>query len=294
VAYSPTLNIFCAVGFQDGADADIATSSDGLTWSEESNAKPVDLNDVVWGDGLFVGVGDSDGDDAYIVTSPDGSAWTERDNPKAVGLNAIAYSPALGLFAAVGDSEDDDIYIVTSPDGSTWTERANNASARLRDIVWNPILGMFCAVGQGGSILTSTDGLTWTTQTPASGPGSASFSVVGLVGSRFVVTSDSGGYFQYSDNGVTWFDVGSVPLSAFKICDFEYCEELGICIGVGSGYVLESDDGENWTVVATPEDISMFGAAWSAKLGKFSVVGQNRAANDAKGYASLAWPGIGG
>lgn len=295
VAYSPSLDRFCAVGDDDAADADIVTSTDGLTWAEQANAKAIDLNDVAWSPSLalFCAVGDADGTDAYVLTSANGTAWTERANPKNFGLNAIAWSPSLALFAAVGEDDGVDMYIVTSPDGINWTERSNGAGARLRDIVWNPDLALFCAVGQAGSILTSTDGITWTSRTPASGSGSAQFTAVGNVGSRLIIASDAGDYFQWSENGTIWADVGSVPFTPFDIYAFAYSEELDVCIGAGAGYVIESADAEEWIVVAVPGDISIRGTEWSSELGKFLLVGDNGASSASKIYASLAWPGLG-
>jgi hypothetical protein len=283
------------VGNDDTSDADIITSPDGLVWTEQSNAKAIDLNDVAWSASLalFCAVGDLDGTDAYILTSTNGTAWTERSNPKNCGLNAIAWSPSLSLFAAVGQDDGVDMYIVTSPDGITWTERSNGAGGHLQDITWNADLALFCAVGLAGSILTSTDGVTWTSRTPASGSGSAQFTAVGNVGSRLVVASNAGDYFQWSEDGTTWYDVGSVPFSPFDIYAFSYSEELGVCIGAGAGYVIESADAEEWLVAAIPDDINIRGTGWSSELGKFILVGENNASSASQTYVSLACPGSG-
>jgi hypothetical protein len=64
-------SIFVAVGNWNGTNTDafIATSADGLVWSEKPNPRQSSLTAVCWNGNAFVAVGSTDGTDAYIIKS---------------------------------------------------------------------------------------------------------------------------------------------------------------------------------------------------------------------------------
>lgn len=75
VAYSSTLGLFCAVG----TFGRIATSPDGITWTQRTNPFPIDqtftLTNVNWDDNedMFIATGDS-----FYLYSYDGIVWKEN------------------------------------------------------------------------------------------------------------------------------------------------------------------------------------------------------------------------
>jgi len=133
-----------------GSNGTILTSPDGITWTpRDSGAPNAQLGDVVWSGSQFVVVGNG-----AIVTSPDGITWTRRaDIP--INLNGVVWSGT--QFVAVGNG------IFTSADAITWTQRDSSSA---NSISWSG--SRYAAVGgnwYSGLILTSPDGITWTSQT---------------------------------------------------------------------------------------------------------------------------------
>jgi hypothetical protein len=59
------------VGNWNGSNSDafIATSADGLVWSEKPNPKQSSLSGVCWNGNAFLAVGVGDATDAYIIKS---------------------------------------------------------------------------------------------------------------------------------------------------------------------------------------------------------------------------------
>ena len=88
--------------------------------------------------------------------------WTFRHgSPTQIPLYSVAYGN--GILVAVGDG------IITSPDRVTWTLRQSDTSASLTAIAYGN--GEFVALAAlfdrdgGTSILTSMDGVNWTSRT---------------------------------------------------------------------------------------------------------------------------------
>jgi photosystem II stability/assembly factor-like uncharacterized protein len=134
----------------------LATSTDGVTWTNQTVPSGMSLRRAFWTGDQFVAVGASGG----LATSPDGVAWTPRDTGLTTGLEAVAASGA--RLVAVGDSGK----ILTSDDrGATWTPQSSPAVYTLHQVRWTG--SEFYAVGEGGTVLRSQDGAQWT-RTPAS------------------------------------------------------------------------------------------------------------------------------
>jgi len=181
---------FLAVG-PNGA---IITSPDGVTWTSRNSGITNDLFAVTYGNGTFIAVGNA----GTIITSTDGTSWTSRESGIArASLNGVSCNK--DTFVIVGYSVN--IYsifsaILTSHDGTTW-EAGNSEITNdyLNGVAYGN--GFFVAVGYDhtllATILTSPDGLEWTTS--LSGP------INGLHGvtygnSSFVAVGDDGNILQ--------------------------------------------------------------------------------------------------
>lgn len=159
-------NIFVAVGY-GGA---VVISTDTITWTEITTPSQNDLSAVTYANGMFVAVGAA----GIILTSPDGIEWTQRASPIGQGLYAVAFGNNAFVATGYGGT------ILTSPDGIDWAQRTWAAStqySRLTGIVFAK--GLFVIVGHAYEyyysnaeplLITSPDGIEWTTRTPAVDP----------------------------------------------------------------------------------------------------------------------------
>lgn len=241
IAWSSSLNLFCAVG----AAGTIVTSPDGITWTARTSGTAYDLLGVCWaaGLGLFVACGnDSGGFNAEVRTSPDGITWTQRytaANPPALngvatnaaGTTVIAFGTAGlilsstngtswtsrtsqfsttailqaawngSLFVAVGGSGK----ISTSPDGITWTSRTSGTANGLIGVAANAATGRTVAIGATGTVITSTDGITWGTGNTLQNVGSGNLIQIGFGDGVFIVGPFSSGTACWvSPDGLNW------------------------------------------------------------------------------------------
>jgi hypothetical protein len=190
VAWSGTQ--FVAVGGQ------ILTSPDGITWTSRTSpgCTPTGckLNRAAWSGTLFVAVGDA----GTILTSPDGITWTSRTSGVSHDLTDVTWSGT--QFVVVG-SQFGRATIRTSPDGITWGPQVILISPLLDGlygVTWSGT--QFVAVGARGSILTSSDGITWISM--ISGTINQLYGVV-WSGTEFVAVGAEGTILT-SPDGVTW------------------------------------------------------------------------------------------
>lgn len=214
-------NQFIAVGGNDvaGFGVILTGTPDGKTWTVEqaSDSLGGPLTAVSYAnDGHYVAVGNN-----QVVSSLDGVNW----NPLATRPNGITaptvdlFSTAYGnnLYLAAGTYNTStasqqiayDGLIATSADAVNWT---------ILPLVPNYLSGItygggqFVAVGREGSILTSTDGTTWATQSAPQLDVSLTPYLISVMyaGGQYVVTgnyvgtSPSTGFLLTSPDGVTW------------------------------------------------------------------------------------------
>lgn len=137
--------VFVAVG-QSGK---VATSPNGITWTQRTSGYGANLFGVAFGEGTFAAVGffDFANPGNAVITSSDGVTWNLEEEGLPGTLNAIAYGG--GLWIACGNAGH-----WSSSDLENWTEESDTIkwAARYADGVW---------VATGIKILTSTDGDDW-------------------------------------------------------------------------------------------------------------------------------------
>jgi hypothetical protein len=318
VAWASSLSLHAAVGYESWDDYGvIMTSADGATWSTAATPSlpDIELRDVAWNGDTFVAVGDS----GTILASVGGSTWSTVTSPTVVGLAAVAWGDS--RFVVVGDN-----VALTSPDGSSWTLESATPGF-LDDIAWSSSLGTFVAVGMndirvsgngvswsdhspddlylsfngvawagsqfvvvgdGGEILTSPDGITWTTRY-------SGHDILNIIwdGSQFVamgagskiMTSADGESWSYGMNGwgdgsdffldmavsgslyaigaqsmiYTTPDLASYPAGFRSLGATSSCNGMlwdgsqFVCVGYSSGGIVwTSPAGGTWTAHFTP------------------------------------------
>lgn len=167
-----------------GTGGRILSSNDGVVWNARASGVTDWLVGVAHGYDRFIAVGEN----GRILTSTTGDTWTVVANvPTTQRLNNVFYgflSPGAdsrGLWVAVGEAG---TALVSRDQGATWRAGTTGVTGWLRGLTYlvtrsylfNPTGGgtsglsttvgvgenAFVACGQGGKIITSVDGLTWT------------------------------------------------------------------------------------------------------------------------------------
>ncbi len=191
---------FVAVGFQGGAARTIDGSSDPTTWEAViPTPNNPGLFDVAYGNGRFVAVGYN----GVALNSTDGGkSWSAASASTLNPLGGIAFGA--GTFVAIETSVLQQLH--TSTNGTSWTPRSIPTDKNLTDLVFGrDTLGnpRFVAVGSVGTVLTSSNGISWTRQTQ----GTLSFALrsVAYGDGLFVAITSGRDYLFSEDGGVTWF-----------------------------------------------------------------------------------------
>ena len=144
--------------------------------------------------------------------------------------------------------------------GVTWTTQAASQVHPLYGVTWSG--NQFVAVGDAGTIRTSTDGSTWTSNIQ----GSSHTSVV-WSGSQFVAVGQSGQIFT-SPNGGTWTSQSSgVPNT---LTDIAWSGSQFVVVG-DTGTILTSPTGTTWTSQTSSTLQLLTSIVWSGS--QFVAVG---------------------
>jgi len=150
--------------------------------------------------------------------------------------------------------------------------------------VWSPELSLFVAISES-SVITSSDGITWTSRTPSITNGSISciewspelglFAACGNSGTSRVMTSP---------DGINWTN-----RAAPSVCnDIVWAAELSRFVAISTTEFsgMYSRDGINWTSTIQPVSLQT-GVAWSPELGIFVTSGYWR--SPMKSFDGITW-----
>ncbi|MBL8343052.1 MAG: IPT/TIG domain-containing protein, partial [Rubrivivax sp.] len=182
----------------------VSTSTDGASWTTAQTGTTDSVKDMVYGNGRYLAlatVSAGGGNVSYVLrTSADGQAWTTPTLPAAAAtLRLAAILFANGKFTAI-------------------------------------------AAGQGGAfgaeVLSSTDGLAWTSQTA-----STFWNDVGQLAYGNGVYVATGGVVQVSTDGVTW----TMPITSQTPPNrLKYLNGQFFMVG-NNGLIRTSANGSTWT-----------------------------------------------
>jgi hypothetical protein len=199
------------------------------------------------------------GTDGSITSSADGLTWTVNTAvlpASSTNMNGIAFGFVLGVtptYVVVGDSGQ----IFTSNDlTQPWTARSSGIPNNLTGVTL--VNGIFMVTGDGGTLLTSQDGIQWglplSTNTAATlrgiafGPSSAS-----STGVLYVAVGDVGTIITTPDITTAWTPVTPPPV-AQNLQSVTVGGASGsrfVAVGQGGAVVL-SDDGLSWRNALSP------------------------------------------
>ena len=189
-----------------------------------------------------------------ILLSEDETSWEIVQSGQPYSLVDVTWTGE--QFIAVGGSSAG--IVLSSADGRDWTERHNGEARKLWSVHWNGSQAL--AVGEGRIILTSTDGITWTSHELAEELHSPLMRDVAWSGSRYVAVGRDADDLMgltaafVSEDGVNW--------SLIDFGDMEMIGLAGLTWGLGH-FVMSvarndcdpviwfSEDGLDWTVMPT-------------------------------------------
>ena len=175
VAWSGTR--YVAVGDYPNQAA-IATSVDGVNWTlQPPIANTFTLYGVVWAGTQFIAVGGGSqvGMPTTVLTSPDGLTWTLQSTGIPGGLQDVSWNGThIFITTNVNGVSANIPEIWSSIDGVLWFQVMSGLGAptRVEKVLWT---GTEILAKSGTNLLSSTDGISWFTQSTAS-PFSFSFS----------------------------------------------------------------------------------------------------------------------
>ncbi len=172
----------------------------------------------------------------------------------------ITYTPTVGNTAA-------DSFAVQVSNGTNTATLTVNVAFRGQGTAG----AGFVAVGQGGLILTSPDGATWTSRT--SGTALRLRSVTASA-NRVVAVGETGTVLTSDDSGVTWTARTSGVTETLR--GVAASQSLFVAVGGQTNALIRtSSDGVTWSATTVPALGKLRGAAWGNGL--FVVVGNGGA-----------------
>ena len=124
----------------------------------------------------------SSADGKVVWSNNDGTSWNITTLSGSGDLRGITHDGS-GKWCAVGTSGI--IYTSTNPSSGTWTSRTSGTSNNLWNVAHDKSAGEFLAVGENKTLLSSSDGTTWSAETVPAGPGSGA-TLAGIAANTFV------------------------------------------------------------------------------------------------------------
>ncbi len=240
---------YAAVGYRgtfingvNGIQNQVTTSADGATWTA-GPALPTNgaIRSIAYGGGLFAVPIESNSETSLILTSPDAVTWTARATG-AGQLSSIAYgngvvgTTSTPMWVAVG-SANGGSNVSHSTDGITWTRVNTGRTVDLFQVVSGRFV--FLAISRSGTLLSSSNGTTWTAVTVPGLPAGATFLGITFDGTQFLLLVNDGSrnpQIFVSGDGSAWAASGS-KLTAATLFDGTLASNGTLAAVVGASSV---------------------------------------------------------
>ena len=219
----------------------VTYSSDGIKWNTVTNGYSQPWVSVTYANGLFVVVANN----GCRMSSADAINWSLSGNLPNGNWLSVTYGN--GVFVAVN------LYGYYSPlvpvmysyDGINWMSSTNAPYG-----FWNSVAygnGKFVAISD--SIITSSDGINWTTTNSNFSGASVTYG-----GGKFVVISYNSA--TTSTDGITWTTPQALPPGSWK--SIAYGKSKYVAVQYNS--ITTSSDGVTWTNPVTVTGTSAWGS----------------------------------
>ena len=245
-------------------------STDGINWNRIATGYSGNTNDIIFVENEFIIAGDR-----MILKSTDLIRWIQLIDVSDSGyvFKNTCYSKTLDLFLITYDDE-----FFRSKDGINWelfeTSISGSDVRRINKIFYSDIFNIFIAITSNGVILTSSDGINWTSQ--VSGVSTSLNDIIYCNKLNLFIIVGNSGVILTSSDGINWTSqVSGVSTSLNGVCTNE--ESTVIIVG-DSGVMLKSGDGSSWSSITSGTNTKLNKIAFSKILGlygTFIVVGNN-------------------
>jgi hypothetical protein len=148
-----------------GGRRSIVTSRDGHEWTYHEILFPVPLHAVGWTGSQFVAAGDGD----LYLTSTEGEIWQQHSWPNSRDVRDMAWSG--NRLVAVGGRWGVGGFILSTTDGIHWVEceLPIESVSYFDDVTWTGTHFIAVSRSSGDVIFTSTDGISWSSETTGTG-----------------------------------------------------------------------------------------------------------------------------
>lgn len=221
-------NIRVAVAGVSGFATTSATrTTDLVTWTAITMPFSAVWTSVTANDNIFVAVASAA---SSAATSTDGITWTSRTMPGALDWRKVVWNGSVFLATAAATT-----YVAVSTDGISWGTVTN---ASINNI--NTVNSSFIACLSNGTVIDSTDGLTWS-KARATTVTTALNSIA--YGNNTYVAAGVGGVIVSSTDMVTWTTRTSSTVQALN--SVAYGNGLFVAVGANSA-TITSTDGVTW------------------------------------------------
>lgn len=232
-----------------GTSGTVATSADGVTWTAATTGESfLSLRGVgLGGDGRTYVVAAG----GVVLRSADNATFS-RSITGFQTAGSITNPAIIGLSVIAGKLYAGTVQGSGSTGGSilqsTDGVTFTNVSTGHADI-WDimEVGGTYYAAGNGGTILTSTNGTTWTAQTTGF---ATSIRSISSLGGKLMVTGNGGMIRVWNPSNSTW-ELKGGGLVFGVLYDVAYGNGTYVAVGgnnAGLSHVLTSPDGNTWTV----------------------------------------------
>ena len=261
-------------------------SSDGVNFTATSNPFGTggSASDVVWTGGDFVACGNNSAFTELISAAPSpGSVWSTQSTPwdGSGTVLGLGYSSALNQLVACGeDGSGVGPVFMTSSGGGAWTPRSSTGDGgRAERAAWSPDLAVWVAVGafgDGSSIMTSGDGISWTSVL-AGGIGSdvCWSHDLGIFVAVAQSTFGGGTTVVTSSNGSTWTAQAGGGTSGADGVVWSSDFQTFVAAGETFPGVMVSKDGISWTRDTEVPGDNFFGGRLAAGNSEIVVSGRD-------------------
>jgi alpha-tubulin suppressor-like RCC1 family protein len=282
ICWAPTISQFIAVA-NSGINNRIMTSIDGINWKSQISHNN-EWTQVIWSNDFSVAIAISNNySTSKIMMSTNGINWIPINTTNNKIITTISWSSKLKQFCLLTNNKNSYRYlnnwqISPAPIGNITAGTTNNITNFCRYVEWISQLNLFIIVGGSGKILTSSDGINWTSRISPnlnlqinSIAYSQSLNLLVAVGngssSPYVLTS--------SDGGINW--ISRTGSAANNWISVTWGNNLFVAIAQSAtselNSIMTSPDGINWTSRSSISNSQWWKVKWVQFLNRFIAIG---------------------